>query len=148
MRVFGRILPTSRAIILLKDVVGIDDPLQSGDLLWVETPLNPLGEARNIKHYADRVSEYALIDRRFGSSDFRAYFHIPKAHAAGAVMVVDATFAPPPLQDPFLWGADCVMHSASKYLGGHSDVLGGVLVVKSAREWTEVCIALHFISSA
>ncbi|KAF9519055.1 hypothetical protein BS47DRAFT_1370885 [Hydnum rufescens UP504] len=96
------------------DVVGIDDPLQSGDLLWVETPLNPSGEARNIKHYADR------------------------AHAAGAVMVVDATFAPPPLQDPFLWGADCVMHSASKYLGGHSDVLGGVLVVKSAKEWTEL----------
>ena len=39
----------------LKDIVGIDDAFQSGDLVWVETPLNPLGEARNIKHYADRV---------------------------------------------------------------------------------------------
>ena len=40
----------------LKDIIGIDDAFQSGDLVWVETPLNPMGEARNIKHYADRVS--------------------------------------------------------------------------------------------
>jgi cystathionine beta-lyase/cystathionine gamma-synthase len=43
---------------------------------------------------------------------------------------VDATFAPPPLMDPFKWGVDIVMHSATKYLGGHSDLLAGVAVVK------------------
>jgi cystathionine beta-lyase/cystathionine gamma-synthase len=51
---------------------------------------------------------------------------------------VDATFAPPPLIDPFQWGADVVFHSASKYLGGHSDVLAGVLIVKALEEWVQV----------
>lgn len=46
--------------------------------------------------------------------------------------MVDATFAPPPLQNPFEHGADIVVHSATKYLGGHSDVLAGVVVVKDA----------------
>ncbi len=74
-----------------------------GDLVHLETPLNPTGEAFNIKHYADR------------------------AHARGALLSVDATFAPPGLQDPFLWGADFVMHSGTKYIGGHSDMLCGIL---------------------
>ena len=46
-------------------------------------------------------------------------------------MVVDATFAPPPLQDPFDFGADLVMHSATKFFGGHSDLLAGFLITKS-----------------
>lgn len=50
-------------------------------------------------------------------------------------MAVDATFGPPPLQNPFKWGADLVMHSATKYLGGHSDVLAGVLIVKTQDEF-------------
>lgn len=52
----------------------------------------------------------------------------------GALLSVDATFAPPPLQDPFLWGADWVLHSGTKYFGGHSDLLCGVLVTKSLEE--------------
>ncbi|KLJ12864.1 hypothetical protein EMPG_09457 [Blastomyces silverae] len=56
------------------------------------------------------------------------------AHGRGAYLIVDSTFAPPGLQDPFLWGADIVMHSGSKYLGGHSDLLCGVLATKNA-EW-------------
>lgn len=61
-----------------------------GDLVWLETPLNPYGEARDIEAYAR------------------------KAHDAGATLLVDATFAPPPLLDPFKWGADMVLHSGSK----------------------------------
>ncbi|KAG5974346.1 hypothetical protein E4U55_008224, partial [Claviceps digitariae] len=79
--------------------------LGPGDVVHVETPLNPTGEARNLQYYADR------------------------AHEAGAYLTVDATFAPPPLQDPFAFGADVVMHSGTKYFGGHSDMLCGVLVV-------------------
>ncbi|CAK7273124.1 hypothetical protein SEPCBS57363_005493 [Sporothrix epigloea] len=83
------------------------DQLQPGDVVHVETPLNPTGEARDLAHYA-RL-----------------------AHAKGCYLTVDATFAPPPLLDPFQWGADVVMHSGTKYFGGHSDILCGVLSVHS-----------------
>lgn len=91
------------------------EELQPGDIVHIETPLNPTGYAYNI-------------------SDFSK-----KAHARGAFLTVDATFAPPPLQDPFAWGADIVMHSGTKYFGGHSDMLCGVLVLNpsnpKAKEW-------------
>ncbi|KAK4935269.1 hypothetical protein LTR10_023663 [Elasticomyces elasticus] len=82
------------------------DQLGPGDLIHLETPVNPTGLALNIRHYADR------------------------AHARGAYLSVDSTFAPPPLQDAFLHGADVVMHSGTKYIGGHSDFLCGILAVK------------------
>lgn len=85
--------------------IDLDDEFQAGDMVHVETPLNPTGEAFDLQHYADR------------------------AHRAGAVLTVDATFAPPPLQDPFRHGADIVMHSGTKYFGGHSDMLCGVLAL-------------------
>ena len=87
----------------------IDCPAESlneGDVILLETPINPFGTAYNIEEYAQ------------------------KAHSRGAFLIVDSTFAPPGLQDPFLWGADIVMHSGSKYFGGHSDMLCGVLAVK------------------
>lgn len=88
--------------------------LQEGDVIHVETPLNPTGEARNLRHYADI------------------------ARSRGAHLTVDATFAPPPLQDPFVHGADVVMHSGTKYFGGHSDMLCGVLAVRpDRREWVK-----------
>lgn len=96
------------------EVIGIDDEFKHGDLCWIETPVNPTGESRNIQFYADKV------------------------HAVGGKLFVDSTFAPPPLQDPFKWGADIVMHSATKYLGGHSDLLAGVLIVKTVEEWEEL----------
>ena len=71
-------------------VVDLDADLEAGDLCWVETPVNPTGEARDIQHYTT------------------------KAHRVGATVVVDSTFAPPPLQDPFKWGADLVMHSGMR----------------------------------
>jgi len=77
-------------------------------LLWVETPTNPL----------------------LGIADIGALVAI--AHDAGALLVVDNTFASPYLQQPLALGADVVVHSTTKYLGGHSDVVGGALVAADA----------------
>jgi cystathionine beta-lyase/cystathionine gamma-synthase len=87
------------------------DQIQPGDIVHVETPLNPTGEARNLAYYA------------------------AKAHRAGAYLTVDSTFGPPPLQNPLDFGADVVMHSGTKYIGGHSDMLCGILVLPS--RWVE-----------
>ncbi|HUW17267.1 MAG TPA: PLP-dependent transferase, partial [Actinomycetes bacterium] len=67
--------------------------------------------------------------------DFRAIAHV--AHAAGVPLMVDNTFASPYLQQPLRLGADVVVHSTTKYLGGHSDVVGGALVAADAEvgEW-------------
>jgi cystathionine gamma-synthase len=70
-------------------------------IVWIETPSNPLLNIVDIKKAADA------------------------AHAAGAILVVDNTFATPYLQRPLELGADIVVHSTTKYLGGHSDVVGG-----------------------
>ncbi|KAG8823445.1 hypothetical protein FRC17_009327 [Serendipita sp. 399] len=101
-------------LIVSKELIDLDADLKRGDLVWLETPLNPTGEVRDIAYYAK------------------------KAHAAGAKLGIDATFAPPPLQNPFKWGADVVMHSATKYFGGQSDLLAGVLVVKTEEEWRQI----------
>ena len=74
-------------------------------LLWIETPTNPLLRVADIAALADL------------------------AHDAHARVVVDNTFASPYLQQPLTLGADVVVHSTTKYCGGHSDVLGGALVV-------------------
>jgi cystathionine gamma-synthase len=76
-------------------------------IVWIETPSNPLV----------RVVDIAAIAR--------------VARQAGAWVVVDNTWATPVLQRPLSLGADLVMHSTTKYLGGHSDVLGGALVARS-----------------
>jgi cystathionine beta-lyase/cystathionine gamma-synthase len=78
-------------------------------LVWVETPTNPLL----------RVVDLAAVAEL--------------AHAAGARCVVDNTFATPYLQRPLELGADVVVHSTTKYLGGHSDVVGGALVTNDQR---------------
>ncbi|CAK3762963.1 cystathionine gamma-synthase [Lecanosticta acicola] len=84
--------------------------LGKGDVVHLETPVNPTGVAYDIQHFADL------------------------AHNRGAVLTIDATFAPPPLQDPWAFGADYVMHSGTKYFGGHSDMLCGVIAVGTKRE--------------
>ncbi|MDA1028738.1 MAG: cystathionine gamma-synthase [Bacteroidetes bacterium] len=81
-------------------------------LVWIETPTNPLVRVVDLK---------ALCDL---------------AHANGAVAAVDNTFASPILQRPLEWGADLVVHSTTKYLGGHSDVIGGAVCTNSS-EWNE-----------
>jgi cystathionine gamma-synthase len=74
-------------------------------VLWVETPSNPLM----------KISDIAAL--------------VEIGHAAGVIVVVDNTFASPFLQNPLAFGADVVSHSTTKYLGGHSDVLGGAVVL-------------------
>jgi cystathionine gamma-synthase len=74
--------------------------------MWVETPTNPLLTIGDIEALA------------------------AVAHDAGALLVVDNTFASPYLQQPLTLGADVVVHSTTKYCGGHSDVVGGALVVR------------------
>ncbi|GAB3295288.1 cystathionine gamma-synthase [Epidermidibacterium keratini] len=74
-------------------------------MIWCETPTNPL----------------------LGIADIAALSGV--AHEAGALLVVDNTFATPYLQQPLTLGADVVVHSMTKYLGGHSDVVGGAVVV-------------------
>lgn len=78
------------------------------DLVWVETPANPTWEVTDIAQAAEL------------------------AHAAGARLAVDSTVATPVLTRPLELGADLVMHSATKYLNGHSDVLAGALVARQA----------------
>ena len=75
-------------------------------LVWIETPTNPMLNIGDIE-------ATAVI-----------------AHEAGALLVVDNTFATPYLQQPMTLGADVVIHSTTKYCGGHSDVVGGALVVR------------------
>jgi len=72
-------------------------------IVWLETPTNPLLNVIDIRAAAEA------------------------AHAAGAMVVVDNTFASPYLQQPLALGADVVLHSTTKYLGGHSDLIGGFL---------------------
>jgi cystathionine gamma-lyase len=85
----------------------LETALASGPtaLVYVETPTNPL---------------LRLVDLR---ATARA------AHRAGALLAVDNTFASPALQRPIEFGADIVLHSTTKYLGGHSDIIGGALVL-------------------
>lgn len=73
-------------------------------VIWIETPTNPLLQILDIAAIAE------------------------VAHKAGAVLAVDNTFASPYLQQPLKFGADIVVHSTTKYLGGHSDVVGGAII--------------------
>lgn len=91
-------------------------------LVWLETPTNP----------------YLRI------TDIRAVAEIVHAHPNRPLLVVDNTFATPYLQQPLELGADIVVHSMTKYLGGHSDVVGGAVVVKDP----ELSERLYFLQNA
>ena len=75
-------------------------------LVWIETPSNPLLRVTDLR------------------------FVIDAAHRAGALAVVDNTFLSPALQQPIAFGADLVVHSTTKYINGHSDVVGGAVVAR------------------
>jgi cystathionine beta-lyase/cystathionine gamma-synthase len=89
-------------------------------LVWIESPGNPLLSIADIAACAD------------------------VAHQHGALLAVDCTFATPVLTRPLELGADIVMHSATKYLGGHSDMLGGALVVRDKTLFER----LYFVQNA
>ena len=103
----------------VSDVDAVAAAVQPGrtKLVWVETPTNPLLNIGDIEALA------------------------AVAHDAGALLVVDNTFASPYLQQPLALGADVVVHSTTKYVGGHSDVVGGAVVVRDL-ELAEL-IAFH-----
>lgn len=93
------------AFVDLADERAVGGALAGGTaLVWAETPTNPQLEILDLRRLAGA------------------------AHAAGARLLVDGTFATPALQRPLALGADIVLHSTTKYLGGHSDVLGGALI--------------------
>ncbi|MFY0407981.1 cystathionine gamma-synthase [Solicola sp. PLA-1-18] len=94
----------------IADVDAVRAAIRPGttSVVWVETPTNPL----------------------LGIADIEALAGV--AHEAGAILVVDNTFASPYLQQPIRHGADVVVHSTTKYAGGHSDVVGGALVARDA----------------
>ena len=94
----------------VSDVDAVRAAVRPGEtkVVWVETPTNPLLNVGDVEALA------------------------AVAHDAGALLVVDNTFASPYLQQPLTLGADVVVHSTTKYVGGHSDVVGGALVVRDA----------------
>src|SRR6201747_275755 len=92
-------------------------------VIWCETPTNPL----------------------LGIADIAALAEI--AHAAGARLVVDNTFASPYLQQPLALGADIVVHSTTKYLGGHSDVIGGAAITNDVGLGDELAFNQNAVGS-
>jgi cystathionine gamma-synthase len=90
------------------DAVRAAVAIENTKIVWIETPSNPLMKITDIAALAEL------------------------GHAAGAIVVVDNTFASPALQQPLALGADVVVHSTTKYLGGHSDVIGGAVIVNDA----------------
>ncbi|MDE1958607.1 MAG: aminotransferase class V-fold PLP-dependent enzyme [Xanthomonadaceae bacterium] len=93
-------------------------------LIWAESPSNPLL----------KISDIAAL--------------AALAHGAGAQLLVDSTFATPCLQQPLALGADIVLHSATKYIGGHSDVMGGALVFRADAALAAECWNLRKLAGA
>jgi cystathionine gamma-synthase len=100
----------------MTDVEGIKKHIKTNTvMIWIETPSNPLLKITDIA----AIAEISKIN--------------------GLVLACDSTFASPCLQNPILLGADLVMHSSTKYIGGHSDVLGGILVTAEKNElWEKI----------
>jgi cystathionine gamma-synthase len=112
-RLFARVLAgwgLTFSVVSLSDLDAVREQLAARPVkvVWAETPTNPL----------------------LNIADIRALAHA--AHESGAMLAVDNTFASPYLQQPLTLGADAVVHSTTKYLGGHSDVVGGAVVVADA----------------
>jgi len=108
-------------VVDLSDIDAVASSWRDGTkLVWVETPSNPWL----------RISDIAALAE--------------VSHRRGATLVVDNTFATPYLQTPLTLGADVVMHSTTKYLGGHSDAIGGMLITNDA----ELAARLKFLQYA
>lgn len=123
-RLFHKVLPASRIDVTLADSTNLADfsaALRPNTrMIWIESPGNP----------------------RMSITDIAACAEL--AHRHHAWLVVDNTFATPVLTRPLELGADIVVHSATKYLGGHSDALGGVVAVNDRALWEK----LYFLQNA
>jgi cystathionine gamma-synthase len=125
-RLFDKVL---RRYGLAFDFIDTTDPENVADaltdqtqLVWLETPTNPL----------------------LSITDIRAVSEVVHSHANRPLLVVDNTFATPYIQRPLELGADVVIHSTTKYLGGHSDVVGGAVIVRNK----EIFDRLAFLQNA
>ena len=125
-RLFDKVLRRFRLDFTFSDTTDPESVAEaltpSTRLVWLETPTNP----------------YLRI------TDIRAVAEIVHAHAGNPLLVVDNTFATPYLQRPLELGADIIVHSMTKYLGGHSDVVGGAVIVKDK----ELAEKLAFLQNA
>jgi len=93
------------------EILHFNEPtIKKGDLIWVEIIRNPTCEIEDIVEWSN------------------------KAHAVGANLVVDSTFASPILSNPLNFGADAVMHSVTKFIGGHSDILAGSVILPTQNQ--------------
>ena len=123
---FARRQAAGRLSVELVDIADTDaarERLDGVALLWIESPTNPLVEVADVPEL------------------------IAAAHRVGASAVVDSTLATPLLQRPLEWGADAVLHSATKFLGGHSDLIGGIVAVPD-RARAERLAAVRTITGA
>jgi cystathionine gamma-synthase len=114
-RLFARVAQRWGLSWTAADISNVDDvrakTTRDTRMIWVETPTNPLLNIADIAALATLARE---LDALF---------------SPGPLLVVDNTFASPYLQQPLALGADVVVHSTTKYIGGHSDVVGGALVL-------------------
>jgi cystathionine gamma-lyase len=115
-RLFDKILPRSGGLEFTyadtTDAASVEEALRPETrLLWIETPTNPMLALSDIA----KLSEMA--------------------HERGAFVAVDNTFASPYFQNPLVLGADIVVHSTTKYMGGHSDVVGGAVATSNEEFW-------------
>ena len=114
-RVRRRSMGLDFAYVDLSDIAAVEAAITDKTrMLWVETPTNPMM----------KIADIAALSK--------------VAKARGLLLVVDNTFATPYCQQPIALGADVVMHSATKYLNGHSDIIGGVLVAANAEIAKEI----------
>jgi cystathionine gamma-synthase len=98
--------------VAIADTAAVSAAVVGADMLWIESPTNPAMEVADLPALA------------------------AAGRTAGAVVVVDNTFATPLLQQPLKLGADIVMHSATKFIAGHSDVVLGAIITDSDEYWT------------
>ena len=124
-RLFARVLErwgVTHTPVALGDEIAVRSAIRPGvtKLLWIETPTNPLLSIADIERLSSLSHEHQML------------------------AVVDNTFASPYLQQPLALGADVVVHSTTKYLGGHSDVVGGALVTSS----TDLADRLYYHQNA
>jgi cystathionine gamma-lyase len=120
-RVRRRSMGLDFAYVDLSDIAAVEAAITpKTKMLWVETPTNPMM----------KIADIAALSK------------VAKAH--GLLLVVDNTFATPWCQQPLGLGADIVMHSATKYLNGHSDIIGGVLVAGNP----EVAAEIKFLQNS
>src|SRR5690606_32441327 len=123
-RLFHKILPSAGVTVRMaasSDLAHFEKAItERTKLVWIESPGNPLLSITDIAGCAEI------------------------AHRHGALLGVDSTFATPALTRPLELGADIVMHSATKYIGGHSDLIGGALVTRDP----DLLARLYFIQNA